>query len=121
MITRESVLKALSHVDDPDLKKDLVSLGMIEDLVIGDKISFTIVLTTPACPMKDMMGNASRNAIHLLVNKEANVQVNFTSNTSSNRKPNVRIGVNSLVWGTAKSENDPFLVFFFSFSPVLLM
>ncbi len=79
MITRESVLKALSHVDDPDLKKDLVTLGMIEDLVIGDKISFTIVLTTPACPMKDMMVNACKTAIRMMVDAEIVVDVSTTS------------------------------------------
>jgi ATP-binding protein involved in chromosome partitioning len=79
MITRESVLKALSHVDDPDLKKDLVTLGMIEDLVIGDKISFTIVLTTPACPMKDMMVNACKTAIRMMVDSEIAVEVATTS------------------------------------------
>ena len=79
MITRESVLQALSHVDDPDLKKDLVTLGMIEDLVIGDKISFTIVLTTPACPMKDMMVNACKTAIRMMVDSEIAVEVSTTS------------------------------------------
>ena len=79
MITRESVLKALSHVDDPDLKKDLVTLGMIEDLVIGDKINFTIVLTTPACPMKDMMVNACKTAIRMMVDSEIAVEVSTTS------------------------------------------
>ena len=79
MITRESVLKALSHVDDPDLKKDLVTLGMIEDLLIGDKISFTIVLTTPACPMKDMMVNACKTAIRMMVDSEIAVEVATTS------------------------------------------
>lgn len=67
--------------------KDLVTLNMVKDIAIdGNKVSFTIVLTTPACPMKDLMGRASENAIKLLVNKEAEVQVNFTANTSSNRK-----------------------------------
>ena len=79
MITRESVLQALSHVDDPDLKKDLVTLGMIEDLVIGDKISFTIVLTTPACPMKDLMVNACKTAIRMMVDSEIAVEVSTTS------------------------------------------
>ncbi len=45
-----------------------------------------MVLTTPACPLKDLIMNACINAIKLLVNKEAVVKVNFTSNTSSNRK-----------------------------------
>lgn len=83
---KEEILKALSNVQEPDLGKDLVTLNMIQDLVIdGLNVSFTIVLTTPACPMKDFMMNACVNAIHLLVNKEANVQVNFTSNTTSKR------------------------------------
>lgn len=73
MITKEAVLKALSYVDDPDLKKDLVTLGMIEDLVIAEQISFTLVLTTPACPMKDMMVNACKTAIRMMV--DANIEV----------------------------------------------
>ena len=111
-MTKEQVLQALSNVQEPDLGKDLVTLNMIKDIVIeGNDVSFTIVLTTPACPMKDLMGNASKNAIHLLVNKEANVQVNFTSNTTSNRKdpksvlPNVKniIAVVSGKGGVGKS------------------
>lgn len=79
MITQEAVLKALSQVDDPDLKKDLVTLGMIEDLVIGQEISFTLVLTTPACPMKDMMVNACKTAIRMMVDPNIAVTVNTTS------------------------------------------
>jgi ATP-binding protein involved in chromosome partitioning len=86
-MTNEDILKALSNVQEPDLGKDLVTLNMIKDINIdGDKVSFTIVLTTPACPMKDMMRMASENAVKLLVNKNAAVTVNFTANTSSNRK-----------------------------------
>jgi ATP-binding protein involved in chromosome partitioning len=85
-MTKEDILKALSNVQEPDLGKDLVTLNMVKDIEINDnKVSFTIVLTTPACPMKDLMKNASVNAIKILVNKEADVTVNFTSNTSSNR------------------------------------
>jgi ATP-binding protein involved in chromosome partitioning len=85
-MTKESILQALSNVQEPDLGKDLVTLNMIQDLSIeGNKVSFTIVLTTPACPMKEMMKNACIHAIHLMVNKEADVLVHFTSNTSSNR------------------------------------
>jgi ATP-binding protein involved in chromosome partitioning len=87
IMTTEEILKALSNVQEPDLGKDLVTLNMIQDLKIdGDAVSFTIVLTTPACPMKDLMKNASENAIKLLVNPKAQVQVNFTSNTTSLRK-----------------------------------
>jgi ATP-binding protein involved in chromosome partitioning len=85
-MTKEKILEALSNVQEPDLGKDLVTLNMIKHIEInGNDVSFTIVLTTPACPMKDLMGNASTNAIKLLVNKEANVKVNFTSNTTTKR------------------------------------
>jgi ATP-binding protein involved in chromosome partitioning len=79
-MTEEAILKALSNVQEPDLGKDLVTLNMVKDVQInGNDVSFTIVLTTPACPMKDMMRTASENAVKLLVNKEANVQVKFTN------------------------------------------
>ena len=85
-MTQEDILKALGNVQEPDLGSDIVSLNMVKDLQInGNDVSFTIVLTTPACPMKDLMKNASVNAVKLLVNKEANVQVNFTANTNSKR------------------------------------
>jgi ATP-binding protein involved in chromosome partitioning len=85
-MTKEKILAALSNVQEPDLGKDLVTLNMVKDIEIkGNDVSFTIVLTTPACPMKDLMGNASTNAIKLLVNKDANVKVNFTANTTSKR------------------------------------
>ena len=86
MMTTEDILKALSNVQEPDLGKDLVTLNMVKDIEIeGNYVTFTIVLTTPACPMKDMMKNACINAIKLLVNKEATVNVKFTSNTSTKR------------------------------------
>lgn len=85
-MTKEKILEALSNVQEPDLGKDLVTLNMVQDIEInGNDVSFTIVLTTPACPMKDMMATASTNAIKLLVNKEAHVKVNFTANTTTKR------------------------------------
>ena len=85
-MTTEEILKALSNVQEPDLGKDLVTLNMIKDVLInGNDVSFTVVLTTPACPMKDHIQNACINAVKILVNKDAVVAVNFTSNTTSNR------------------------------------
>lgn len=85
-MTQEKVLEALSNVQEPDLGKDLVTLNMVKDISIHEnEVSFTVVLTTPACPMKEMINNACVNAIKLLVNKEAIVKVNFTANTSSKR------------------------------------
>lgn len=99
-MTTEAILKALSNVQEPDLGKDLVTLNMVKDIVIdGDAISFTIVLTTPACPMKDLMSRASENAIKLLVNKNAKVKVNFTANTTSTRKDDQKVlsGVKNII------------------------
>src|ERR1044072_2947567 len=86
-MTEQKVLEALSNVQEPDLGKDIVTLNMVKDIIIdGNNVSFTVVLTTPACPMKDMINNACVNAVKYLLNKEANVTVKFTSNTTSNRK-----------------------------------
>ena len=85
-MTKEKILEALGNVQEPDLGKDIVTLNMVKDIEInGNYVSFTIVLTTPACPMKDMMKNAAVNAIKLLVNKEAAVNVKFTANTTTKR------------------------------------
>jgi ATP-binding protein involved in chromosome partitioning len=63
-ITEADVLKALGTVKDPDLGRDLVTLGMIEKVAIsGDTVDFTVVLTTPACPMKGKIENDCRKAI----------------------------------------------------------
>ena len=88
-MTKEKVLEALSNVQEPDLGKDIVTLNMVKDIAIeGNYVSFTVVLTTPACPMKDMIKNACINAVKLLVNKEAIVKVNFTSQTTTRRNDN---------------------------------
>lgn len=98
-ITKESVLKALGHVDDPDLKKDLVTLNMIRDLKIRDnKISFTVMLTTPACPMKDHIERACRNAIMLMVDKDAKVDIKMDAEVTSFLKDNPSLpGVKNVI------------------------
>ncbi len=61
------VLNALSKVEDPELKRDVVSLGMIQDLKIdGGKVSFRFVLTTPACPLASSLNESVRNAVESL-------------------------------------------------------
>src|SRR5919112_556038 len=100
MMTQEDILKALSNVQEPDLGKDLVALNMVQDISIsGNNVSFTVVLTTPACPLKELIKNACINAVKILVNKEAEVSVNFRSNTTTNRKDNKNIltGVKNII------------------------
>jgi ATP-binding protein involved in chromosome partitioning len=99
-MTEGDILKALSNVQEPDLGKDLVTLNMVKDIVInGNNVSFTVVLTTPACPLKELIKNACINAVKILVNKEAEVSVTFTSNTSTNRKDNKNVlsGVKNII------------------------
>ena len=61
--TREAVLAALSKVQEPELHQDLVSLGMIRDLTIdGDTVGFTVMLTTPACPLRGQIEKEARAA-----------------------------------------------------------
>lgn len=85
-MTKEKILEALSTVQEPDLGRDLVTLNMVQDIVIEKfYVSFTIVLTTPACPLKDKLKNDCINAIKTMVSKDAVVKVNFTSNTTTKR------------------------------------
>ncbi len=80
MITKEQILHALGHVEEPDLKKDLVTLNMIENIeILPNKIKFDVVLTTPACPLKGHIEHACRNAIALFVSKEVEVEINMTA------------------------------------------
>lgn len=109
-ITREQVLAALGHVEDPDLKKDLVTLNMIQDLEIkGKTVNFTVVLTTPACPMKDQIQRACINAVKLMVDQEAEVHVRMSSSVTqdlNNKKlPTVKniVAISSGKGGVGKS------------------
>jgi ATP-binding protein involved in chromosome partitioning len=84
-MTENDILKALSKVNEPDLGKDIVTLNMVKDLSVKDNVvSFTIVLTTPACPLKEVMRTDCINAIQQL-DEGFIVNVNFTSHTTSNR------------------------------------
>jgi len=66
-LSRETILEALGKVKDPEIGKDLVSLGMIEDVKVdGGKVSFVINLTTPACPFKDEIRGSALAAVEVL-------------------------------------------------------
>jgi ATP-binding protein involved in chromosome partitioning len=63
-VDHAAVLEALKVVKDPDLGRDIVSLGFIKDLSVADgRVAFTIELTTPACPVKDLMRDQARAAV----------------------------------------------------------
>ncbi|GAG42530.1 unnamed protein product, partial [marine sediment metagenome] len=60
----ETILNALRKVQDPDLHKDIVTLGFIKDLTVSNgRVSFTIELTTPACPMREKLRDEAHQAV----------------------------------------------------------
>ena len=80
--------------------EEIFTLNMVRDIEIdGHNISFTVILTTPACPLKEKIKNDCIDSIKLLVTKEANVQVNFTSSTTTIRadKSSVLPGVKNII------------------------
>jgi ATP-binding protein involved in chromosome partitioning len=86
MITRDQILNALSHVQDPDLKRDLVSLGMIQNIEIqSNRVSFSLVLTTPACPMKQYLKDACLQAIREHISHEVETVIDVTSKVTMRR------------------------------------
>lgn len=76
-VTEKQVLQALSQVHDPELGRDLVSLGMVRNVQIeGSKVSFELVLTTPACPLREHIARMAREAVAQLPGvTEVNIEV----------------------------------------------
>jgi ATP-binding protein involved in chromosome partitioning len=84
---RDAVLNALRIVNDPDLHRDIVSLGFIKDLLLKDgHVSFAIELTTPACPVKDQMREQAMAAVRA-VPGVTSVDVRMTANVRSVSAP----------------------------------
>lgn len=108
---KSDVLKALSTVDDPDLKQDLVTLNMIKDVeVFSDAVKFTVILTTPACPLKELIKSDCTKAIHKHLDENLEVEIHMTSNVTTTRDntpilPNVKniIAIASGKGGVGKS------------------
>ena len=111
-VTQENVLKALSEVIDPDLKKDLVTLGMVQNIVIdNDTVKLDVVLTTPACPLKEMIRKDCDAALTKHFGEDVTFDINMTSSVTTSRissapiLPNVKniIAVASGKGGVGKS------------------
>ncbi|MDH4058574.1 MAG: Mrp/NBP35 family ATP-binding protein, partial [Cyclobacteriaceae bacterium] len=85
-VTENDIIKALSTVNDPDLKKDLVTLGMIRDVRVSEnEIAFTVVLTTPACPLKEMIRKDCLDAVEGVVGKDITINITLTSSVTTSR------------------------------------
>ena len=77
-VTETAILQALSTVQEPELHRDLVSLNMIRDVTIsGNNVGFTIMLTTPACPLRSRMEQESIAAVKQMVPGVDQVSVRF--------------------------------------------
>jgi ATP-binding protein involved in chromosome partitioning len=86
-VTESAVLDALKVVQDPDLHRDIVSLGFVKNLAIdGGRVAFTIELTTPACPVKDQMQAQARAAVAALPGV-GEVRVDMTASVRSAMAP----------------------------------
>ncbi len=86
-IKEEQVLDALRNVMDPDLGKDIVTLGFIEDLKIdGGNVKFRLVLTTPACPMKNKMKSEAEDNVKK-IDGVKDVEITLDARTPSSREP----------------------------------
>ena len=110
-LSEEAILAALSTVIEPELHRDLVSLNMIRDLRIdGSDVQFTIMLTTPACPLKGKMEQDSRAALSQIEDL-GQVAINFASDVPTDRRIGAQVGqqfrntiaVSSVKGGVGKS------------------
>ncbi len=79
-VTEDAVRDALSHVIEPELHKDLITLNFVRSIAIdGSDVSFTIMLTTPACPLKDVLRSESEKAIRERVPGVGSIRIDFDS------------------------------------------
>src|SRR5438876_4888023 len=86
-VEQTAVLDALRVVKDPDLHRDIVSLGFIKNLRVNDgRVAFTIELTTPACPVKDQMRDQARTAVMQVPGVSA-VDVQMSANVRAAAAP----------------------------------
>ncbi len=86
-VTSEQILEALKKVQDPDLHTDIVKLGFVQDIKICDgSVVFDIKLTTPACPVKELMQKEAENVVRAIPGVE-NVTVRMTSEVKTHLAP----------------------------------
>src|SRR5258705_7827153 len=76
-LTEERIFEALRKVQDPELHRDIVSLGMVKNLAVNNgRVSFTVELTTPACPLRETIEHDCKNAL-AAVSGISGLEINF--------------------------------------------
>lgn len=105
-ITEADVIAALSTVHDPELHRDLVSLGMIRDIEIdGGRVAFTVVLTTPACPLKNVIQQDCENALKRDIAAVETVSIRWDAQVPRDSRLSSRVAVpvrNAIAVGSGK-------------------
>ncbi len=104
-ITKEQVLEALSQVQEPELHRDLVTLKMIQDLQIkADAVSFKIILTTPACPLRARIESEARAAVMTIPGvKKVDIQFGSTVPSDARIKTKLELPIkNAIAIGSGK-------------------
>ncbi|MEP0822765.1 MAG: iron-sulfur cluster carrier protein ApbC [Ignavibacterium sp.] len=100
-LTQESILKSLKKVQDPDLHRDIVTLGFVKDIrIAGKDVSLRLELTTPACPVRDQFKADSEAAIREAIPGVGNISIEMSSNVVSHlneRKDAIIPGVKNTV------------------------
>jgi len=106
-ITEEQVLKALGTVMEPELHQDIVSLNFVRDIRIdGNAVSFTIMLTTPACPLKHVLQGDSERALRRQLPGIGSIRVGFDSQVVADKRIREKLDVpikTILGWAAARA------------------
>ena len=97
--SEKDIMAALSTVQDPDLHNDLVSLSMVRDVKAGpERVSFTVVLTTPACPLKEKIRRDCEEAVRKVIGDTVELDIVMSSSVTTSRdKAPVLTGVKNIV------------------------
>ena len=100
-LTEENILIALQNVQDPDLHRDIVTLGFVKDLTIkGRDVNFTLQLTTPACPVRDQFKAEAERHIRQQIPDVGRIDIQMTANVVApinNRKESILPGVKNTI------------------------
>ncbi len=99
MANEQQVLQALSQVQEPELHRDLVSLKMIKDIVINhDAVNFTVVLTTPACPLRTQIESEAKSAVMAVPGvKHVNIKWDSSVPTDARISGQIKVPIKSTI------------------------
>src|SRR5512140_2978861 len=86
-VTAEQVRDALRTVQDPEIHRDLITLDFVHDIQVhGIDVSFTVTLTTPACPLKDQIRTESEEAVRKLVPGVGKIEIGFDARVRADKR-----------------------------------